>query len=100
MHVKALPEEQLNELKAQLLEIQQMLKDTNADLQEVASETTRNVLLAKMGYGIDVGSSLDSYLLVFQKIHNQMLPIWSKSSLKDKASIQRDRQSMAIRTSD
>ena len=43
-----------------------------------------------MGYGIDVGSSLDSYLLVFQKIHNQMLPIWSKSSLKDKASIQRE----------
>ena len=88
MHVNALPEEQLNELKEQLLEIQKLLKDTNHDLQEVASETTRNVLLAKMGYGVDVGSSFDSYLLAFQKIHNQMLPIWSKSTLKGKASIQ------------
>ena len=63
-----MPEEQLDELKAQLLDIQQMLKETNVELQEVASETTRNVLLAKMGYGIDVGSSLDSYLLVFQQL--------------------------------
>ena len=90
IHVQAMPEDQLDELKAQLLEIQQMLKDTNVELQEVASETTRNVLLAKMGYGIDVGNGLDAYLLVFQKIHNQMLPLWSKSTLKDKSVVKQE----------
>ena len=92
--VQSLPTEQLEELKAQLVDIQQQLKQTNDELQEVASETTRNVLLAKMGYGVDVGNSLDSHLLVFQQLHNKMLPLWSNSTLKNKSSVQQEIDSL------
>jgi len=92
--VQALPAEQLEELKAQLVEIQQQLKNTNDELQEVASETMRNVLLAKMGYGVDVGNSLDSHLLIFQQIHNQMLPLWSNSTLKNKSIVKQEIDSL------
>ena len=59
-----------------------MLENTNVELQEVASETMRNVLLAKMGYGVDVGRVGFPLYLVFQQLHNQMLPLWSNSTLK------------------
>ena len=86
--VQEFPEEQLSELKAQLTEIQDSLKDTNAELEDIASETMRNVMLAKMGYGSAVESTMDSFLLMFQQIHNRMLPLWSQSTLKDKVSTQ------------
>ena len=92
--VRSLPREQYEELKSQIETIQQTLKDTNIELERVASETTRNVLLAKMGYGTAVEASLDSYLLVFQQLHNQMMPIWSKSSLKNKTSVQQEIDSL------
>jgi|GEM_PF-4481138 len=86
--VQEFPEDQLIELKAQLTEIQDSLKDTNAELEDIASETMRNVMLAKMGYGSAVESTMDSFLLMFQQIHNRMLPLWSKSTLKDKLTTQ------------
>ena len=86
--VQDFPAGQLDELKAQISEIQDSLKDTNTELEDIASETMRNVMLAKMGYGTTVESSMDSFLLVFQQIHNRMLPLWSKSTLKDKLSTQ------------
>jgi len=48
----------------------------------------RNVMLAKMGYGSAVESTMDSFLLMFQQIHNRMLPLWSKSTLKNKLTTQ------------
>ena len=82
--VQEFPVDQLDELKAQLTEIQDSLRNTNVELEDIASETMRNVMLAKMGYGSTVESSMDSFLLVFQQIHNRMLPLWSKSTLKNK----------------
>ena len=82
--VQEFPVDQLDELKAQLTEIQDSLRNTNVELEDIASETMRNVMLAKMGYGSTVENSMDSFLLVFQQIHNRMLPLWSKSTLKNK----------------
>ncbi len=93
-YVQALPPEQLEQLKAQLSEIQSELKSTNSELEDVASDTMRNVMLAKMGYGASVDMSLDSYLLKFQQLHNQMMPLWSKSSIKNKQRIQQDIDSL------
>ncbi len=93
-YVQALPPEQLEQLKAQLSEIQTALKSTNSELEDIASDTMRNVMLAKMGYGATIDMSLDSYLLKFQQIHNQMMPLWSKSTMKNKQRIQQDMDSL------
>ncbi len=97
VHLAQMPEEQLNELKVQLQTIQNNLKDTSQELESIASDTLRNVMLAKMGFGNAVEDSLDSYLLAFQQIHNQMLPLWTKSSLKDKTVVQQEIDALWIK---
>ena len=88
--MKGLPENQIDDLKNQLSELRLQLESDTEMLEELSSQTTKNVLLAKMGGRNVEVSALSGYLLELQQLHNQMLPYWPGSSLKDKNSVQQD----------
>ena len=86
--LKGLPESQLQDIQRQLKELQNVLKESNARLEELGSEKTRNVLLASLENKDASYKNISSYLVAMQQIHNSMLPQWKEINLKNKAQIQ------------
>ena len=86
--VNALPAEQLSDLRMQLDELREQLEQDSVELEDLASNKSKNVLLARLGVAEVQGSDLTGYLYDLQDIHNRLFPIWSTSTLKDRSSVQ------------
>ena len=88
--VSALPEEQLEDLRMQLDELRQQLEQDSIELEDIASNKSKNVLLARLGITAVQNANLTGYLYDLQDIHNRLFPIWSTSTLKNRETVQQE----------